>query len=816
LGNFVRFRLLWLLPVCSVWAAVALLSPHLRRPALALLIICFAWANTVSRTTIISPVDLRNLVGDSPEYLTLCGTLVDMPVYREYERNHRISGHTSAQINVRAIVRDSVRQPAVGWVAVSTRGQLDGRFFSGRQVEVTGVLQRPKGPNAPGQFDYLAYLYYQSVFFQLRAENTNDWRIPDLNPGKFPIKLPICDRFSAWAQRTLAKGMPVEDESLRLLWAMVLGWKPALTQEVAEPFMQSGTLHIFAISGLHIALISGILVSVLRVLRVPRAACGLLVIPIIWFYTLATGWQASAIRSTVMMSIIILGWALERPSNLLNSLAAAGFIILVWDPLQLFQASFQLSFFVVLGLALIVPPFERIRQKLLAPDPFLPPELRPRWKRWLDTPIRVVTTSLVTSLAAWVGSMPLIAYYFFMITPGSLLANLVIVPLSSVALMSSLGSLVCGDWLPFLTVLFNHSSWFWMQLMIWASEWFAAMPGGYFYVRPPGFAEFVIYYLLLGGLLTGVFLKPRWRIWAAAISVLLLASWIVHWALHLNEVHLTVLPLRAGSIFVKAFRSGDNILADCGDAASAESMVKPFLRSQGMNGLPTLLLTHGDLYHVGGLETVASRFPIGIIVTSPVRFRSPAYRDILAKLERSPQHWRRVQRADQVHSWTVLHPSDDDRFAQAVNNALVLRSEFYGTRVLLLSKLGRLGQRTLIQREVDLHADILIAGLPNLTDALSPALIEAVRPKLIIVASGDYPASARPNGQLRERLNRAKIPVLYTADCGAVTITLRRAGFEIATMGGQRFSPANLPAIISPQPTESANDSNAPSGGDEP
>ncbi|MFO1501563.1 MAG: ComEC/Rec2 family competence protein [Verrucomicrobiota bacterium] len=159
---------------------------------------------------------------------------------------------------------------------------------------------------------------------------------------------------------------------------------------------------------LHIALIAGILVSVLRVLRVPRAAAGFIVIPLIWFYTAATGWQASAIRSTIMMTVVIAGWALERPSDLINSLAATGLIILIWQPTQLFQASFQLSFFVVLSIALIVPPLEKVRQKLLAPDPLLPPELRPRWKRWLDWPIRVVTTSLATSVAAWLGSMPLL------------------------------------------------------------------------------------------------------------------------------------------------------------------------------------------------------------------------------------------------------------------------------------------------------------------------------------------------------------------------------------------------------------------------
>src|ERR1044071_3802729 len=171
-------------------------------------------------------------------------------------------------------------------------------------------------------------------------------------------------------------------------------------------------MHIFAISGLHIVLISGVLVAVLRVLQIPRGWCGWAVLPLIWFYTAATGWQPSAIRSTIMMSIIIVGWALRRPSNLLNSLAGAGFIILLWDPQQLFQAGFQLSFFVVLSIALLLPPIERVRRRLLRSDPMLPESLRPGWRRRLDRPLRYVTSSLATSLAAWLGSLPLIAWYF--------------------------------------------------------------------------------------------------------------------------------------------------------------------------------------------------------------------------------------------------------------------------------------------------------------------------------------------------------------------------------------------------------------------
>jgi ComEC/Rec2-related protein len=788
LGNYYSPSLGWLFGCCvplSIWSLVW--APR-RKLALALLLPLLGWTNLATRIAPLSPYDLRLCLGDRAAYVTLRGRLCEAPVYREYERNRRVSGHSVADLDVEALSREGAWQPAFGRVAITLPAALDDRFFAGRRMDVTGVLQLPKGPAAPGQFDYRAYLKYQGIFYLLRTESTNDWKLADESNATVPLKPPLADRFNSWAQRTLAKGLFGEDESLRLIWAMVLGWKPALTPEVAEPFMQSGTLHIFAISGLHIALISGILVSLFRVLRVPRAACGLVVVPLIWFYTLATGWQASAIRSTIMMTIIIFGWSLERPSDLLNSLAAAGLIILAWDPCQLFQAGFQLSFFVVLGLAVIVPPIEKWRQYLLQPDPLLPPELRPRWKRWLDPPVRLITTSLATSLAAWLGSMPWIAYYFYMITPGSLLANLVIVPLSSIALMSSLGSIVCGDWCPFLTELFNHSSWLWMKLMIGLSEWFAALPGAYLYVRPPVVAEFVLYYLILSGVLSGVFVAPRWRGWAWLAAALLLAAWTWHWCAHRNRICLTILPLRAGAVFVDAPGRSRDLLVDCGDESAAEAMVKPFLRSQGVNRLAGLLLTHGDLHHVGGLETVNKRFPIAKTLTSPARFRSPAYREIAAKLLRTPERWRQIKRGDTIGPWKVLHPASDDQLSPAVNSAVVLYGEFYGRRVLLVSKLGRAGQSKLLEREPDLRADVVVAGLPSPSETLSDAFLERLQPRVLIVGCGEFPASARPTAQLRERFSRLGIPVIYTCDGGAAMAILRPGRLEVRTMSGAAWA----------------------------
>ena len=281
-------------------------------------------------------------------------------------------------------------------------------------MEITGVIARPPPPLAEGLFDYRDYLQTRGIFYQLKTSSTNDWQLgaPSLT------RPPLTDRFLNWSKRTLALGLPVEDEPLRLLWAMTLGWRTAFTGDISEPFLRAGTMHLFAIDGLRIALISGMLVALLRVLQVSRAWCGIVAIPVIWFYTAATGWESSAIRASVMMTIVIGGWALKRPGELINSLAAAAFIILLWEPRQLFEASFQLSFFVVLVIALMLPPLNKISDRLLRHDPLLPDDLLPHWRRALTTTLRMLSRYFALSFAAWAGSIPLVGALFSSVQPG--------------------------------------------------------------------------------------------------------------------------------------------------------------------------------------------------------------------------------------------------------------------------------------------------------------------------------------------------------------------------------------------------------------
>ncbi len=784
--------LLFLFPFAFALLLLALGWARARAFVIWPLLVVVAWVNLVNRTAVISPNDLRKIADPEPALVTVRGTLEETPSLRVYGQGERESFRTLARVRVTALVRGEKWQLADGPIMVSTKGELPAAYFTGREVEITGVLAPPPLPLVPGQFDYRNHLARQGIYFQLKSDSTNDWRaVNSATAGP-----PFTDRFLAWAQRTLACGLPESDEPLRLMWAMALGWKTALTGEVSEPFMRSGTMHIFAISGLHIALIAGILVSLLRVLRMPRVWCGLVVIPLIWFYTAATGWQSSAIRSTVMMTIIIGGWSLRRPTDLLNSLAAAALVILLWDPQQLFQASFQLSFFVVLSIALFMPPLEKLRDRLLAHDPLLAPEVMTKWQRAGRSILRALSTSLVTSLAAWLGALPLTAYYFHLFSPVTLLANLVVVPMSSFALMCNLGSLICGGWLPWATELFNHCGWFWMLGMVKLSRWATDLPGGYFYVASPSAFTFVIYYGLLIGTMSGWLWQPERR-GRTALAIFLVTVFYA-WQSYATrkDIELTILPLNGGHAeYLDAAGRANDWLMDCGNTNSFEFITRPFLRAQGVNYLPRLMLTHGDLKHVGGAELLTAEFHCHEIFTSSFRFRSPAYRRLFADLQREPYHLQTLHRGDQAGPWQILHPTETDESNQADEGALVRRGEFHGVRVLLLSDLGRTGQNRLLDRTNDLRADIVVSGIPTQSEPLCAALLDAIRPRVIIIADSESPATARANERLKDRLNRRNVTVLYTREAGAVMVSFRPNGCEINTANNQHFKLKDLPEM---------------------
>jgi competence protein ComEC len=558
-------------------------------------------------------------------------------------------------------------------------------------------------------------------------------------------------------------------------------------------------MHMFAIDGLRIALVSGMLVMLFRMLRLPRAWCGALAIPLFWFYTAATGWEPSAMRASVMMTIVIMGWLAQRPVDLLNSLAAAAIIILAADPRQLLEASFQLSFFVVLVIGVMLPPVKEFSDGLvnryLAPDPLLPAELVPRWRKTGVAWARRLAHFCGLSFVAWVGAAPLAAKYFHLFSPVSTPANVVAVPFGAAALMANLGALLCGHWLPWGTALFNHAAWFFMSAMTWVSVEAARLRGAYFYVAEPAWMTVALYYGIIIAAFSGWFRTRRRKLAGTAALLVIAAGYGWHWQAARGETQVTVLPLGGGhAVYVAGGGRDDRCLINCGSEDAVSFTLKDYLRGRGVNSLPRLVLADGSARNCGGAGLADELFGVGGLWTSGVKFRSAAYRDAVARFEAGnslPAGLRQVSRHHILHlgdtngCWRMLFPAATENVSRAGDAALVLRGDFHGTRILLLSDLSREGQSQLLAQTNDLRAEIAIAGLPDDGEPVCDALLAAVRPQVVVIADAELPAGRRAGRALRERLERANIPVLYTRTAGAVTIITDRSGWRMRTMDGR-------------------------------
>jgi competence protein ComEC len=786
-GQCARPSLLVLFIASFAVAAAALAWTRLRLPLLCVLLVLTGWTNATWREAIVSSADLRVVAGGQAAAARLRGSIEAPPTQRIFTRGQREQWSSAALIRVNSISTNNEWRPAFGTVIATAPEILPASFFEGQSVEVSGVLQVPRGPLAEGLFDPRTFYGREGVYYQLRTGGTHDWSV-SANGAR--VTLPVSERFRRWATKTLALGLPYEDEPQRLSRTLLLDWKAPLSAAVEDPFMRAGTYHIFAVDGLRIGLLAGICLGLLRVLRVPRAWRGAMVLPVLWFYTGLTGWPASAVRATIMASVVIMGWVLKRPGDGVNSLCAAALIILLWEPRQLFQAGFQLSFLVVLCIVLMVPRLhEALWDRFFKGDPFLPDTLQTRWPAMFYQPARWMADIFAVSLAAWVGSIPLAACYFHLFTPASVPANCVVVPATALALMSGLGSLAAGAWLPGLAGLLNNSTWALLKFISWFSGCAAHWPGGNFNAAAPAFSTIVFYYAALLLVVTGWIFRSKFRRPALAAIGAAGLCLMAHWAIASRAARIDVLPLNgAAAIYVKSPGWGNNLLLDCGDAASAERVLKPFLCAQGVNRLPAFCLAVGLQNHVGGAEIVRSNFSAGRIYTAPAPARSVAYRGLLDELA-SRSRCQMLHEGDEVAGWQVLHPAGTNQFAQADDNACALWREFNGHSILLLPALGRAGQDALVGRRPELRAEIVVAGLPARDEPLSEPLLELLRPALIIIVDSEFPATRRASPKLRSRLERGPARVVYCRDTGALTLGVTPRGWSLRTADGGRAEP---------------------------
>ena len=594
----------------------------------------------------------------------------------------------------------------------------------GDEIRLRGLAEPIPPARNPGVFDLRSYLARRDVHRSIFSRYAEDGEI--LRRGHSHLLLRLAAKSRDWMQATLTRGLEDSPEVCALISGMALGVRHETPGDIEEPFQQTGTLHLFAVAGLHVGIIAQLLWLLLGLCRVPRVVAAALIIPFLFFYSAITGLHVSSLRAATMAAVLLGGIFFGRRVFALNSLAAAAVVILAFDPNQLFTSGFQLSFSVVAAIILLQQRILRPLLRLSETDPFLPRSLVSRSRHFFERTYYWLAGGLSVSAAAWIGSILLIIWYFYLLTPISLLANLTVVPVAFIVLATGMLSLLAAPVSATLSVVFNNANWSLSQLILSLVQLFAQLPTGHTYVE-----------------------RPHWPLAA--------------------PTEITVLDAGAGAA-VHLRAAGKDWLFDTASARDYEGFLRDYLHSRGIDQLDGLLLTHGDALHLGGAAAVLDEFRPRQFLDNPAPDRSRTHRALFAKSRQLLVRGDSFLLSPRV-SARVLFPPAQFRAKAADDEALVIRLEIDGKfHVLLVSDSGLSTEKQLLATPNELASDVLVMGRHYSGVAVSEEFIDAVQPRLIIATSVAFPARERVPDDWAQTIRARGITLFRQDETGAVRL----------------------------------------------
>ncbi len=343
-----------------------------------------------------------------------------------------------------------------------------------------------------------------------------------LQPAKASLRS-VCYRTRQRASRILSEGIDDFPEPIQLLRALLLGIRNALPPSLYQTFANTGTLHIFAISGLHVGVLGLILIAGLKIVGVPKPKWGLVIIPLLFFYVVSTGMKPSAFRAFVMAAIYFAAPLFGRRPDSVSAVSLAAILLLVANPLQLFEPGFLLSFLVVSGI-IMVHGYTNRRISGYARPIWAIPLTQLGGKHPIRATVRFFALLMVTSIAAWLFSAPLTAMFFNTLSPVALVGNLLIIPLTFAIVLTGCLTFLTAPVSLFAMVVLNHANLVFVSLLISTIQTIGALPGAYRFIRSPSIAVLLLWYAGLILFFTGTARLRKIAIFLTLGAILLWAG----------------------------------------------------------------------------------------------------------------------------------------------------------------------------------------------------------------------------------------------------------------------------------------------------
>ncbi|MGM0467093.1 MAG: DNA internalization-related competence protein ComEC/Rec2 [Acidobacteriota bacterium] len=640
------------------------------------------------------------------------------------------------------------------------------------QVKVSAKISTSHGYRNFGLPPSSSYLKFRKI--HQTGFSKSPLLVEKLSSGSDFSLLKMISKIRQNLQKIIEKFFPGENQwsvssSGAVMEALLLGERGRMSESLTRSLQDSGLYHLFAISGAHIAIISFLIFSVLKIFKVPERTSYLVLIFLLIFYSLLVEGRPSIIRATIMTLAFLIGRLIWKDTNLLNTLSLSAFILLLFNPFHLFSLGFQMTFAATLSIVLFFPIIIKYLPKL---------------------PLNISEIAAL-SLTAQLGILPISASAFNRIAFAPIILNLLALPLISIIMAAGyifipiafISSSIAQLTVKIIDLLINA--------LIYISHLASSVNFLSYRIPDPHILTVAgTYFFLLA------FLLPKKIKRQKLITSLLFAAFFIvlityPFPSHSKHLQMTFLDVGSGDSILIEFPGKKKMLVDGGGSAYGsfdvgERIVSPVLWDKGIKKIDYLVLTHAHPDHLHGLFSVVDNFRIKQFWEAMSPREDKAYWAFKSKLNPKILQKKcfqgassRIGKAD----IEILHPPRPENPPASVNNnqSLVMMITYHQTSFLLTGDAEYQAEQEILSHYDDLECQVLKCPHHGSRTSSTPSFIKAVSPKIVVISVGENNLYGLPNENVIHRYKKTGAEVYRTDRHGAVKIVSDGKNISVTT-----------------------------------
>lgn len=679
-------------------------------------------------------------------------------------------------------IRDGdVWRPASGRAMLIVEGHLVG-IRAGDRLRLHVLISRVPPAANPGEFDSAYHERVDRQLVRLSADSPDC--VARLQSGSsFDYRRWLSSLRDVCSEQLWQQIAP---ERAGLASGLLIGAREQIEYEQQQQFFLTGTIHLLAISGVHVGILTWGFWLFMRTGILGRRSAIVAAIAFVWVYTLLADMEPPIVRSAILVSVICFGRWLGRPTPPMNALAAGGLVVLALNPTELFQVGTQLSFLAVATLIACGPLL--VMKRTADPLRRLIEESRPWPQRWARFAVSYTWRLWLTGACVWLVALPLTLYRFHVLSLSALVLNLLVWIPITIAMYAGFAALTIGWVVPPLGPVLGWICDASLCVVADCIRIGEAMPFSYTWVAGPALWWTLVFYAALAAYAA----FPAWRPpqhWSLA----LLALWVaVGFATAERSIARDLIgeerPLRCtfvavghGTSVIVELPSGQTLLYDAGHMGTPKGVadsVSSVLWSRGISRIDAVVISHADSDHYNGLPELLNRFEVGSVYVSPVMFHEEppgvrAVHDALIK-HHIPLHTlhggQRLVLGSGV-TCEALHPPRRGVIGSDNANSIVLLLEYSGQRILLPGDLERNGLADVLAEE-PIACSIVMAPHHGSASSNPRGFADWTSPRWVALSG----ARSRDATEVIDAYRSYGAEVLQTSHDGALRFTISKRG----------------------------------------